>query len=90
VRGDLSAKTERLFNMALAASRIPDNAPVDQAQVTADVDALYKAGPGKLGTDEIEICKILVNRSQPHLYALTSVYHQKHKQTLTKMINKEL
>lgn len=89
VKGDLSMKTERLFTMVLAAQRTHDSAPVDQNLVMADVETLYKAGPGKIGTDEIEICKILTNRSTPHMHAIISVYHQKYKQTLTKMIKKE-
>lgn len=39
--------------MALTAARPPDNMPVNHEHVMHDVDALYKAGQGKIGTDEV-------------------------------------
>ena len=42
-----------VFMMALSASPPPDTDPVDQQQVMQDVDALYKAGQGRIGTDEV-------------------------------------
>lgn len=57
--------------MVLSGQRPPDNTPVDHNLVNADVRDLHKAGVGKtMGTDEATFCKILVNRSQPHLMAL--------------------
>jgi annexin A7/11 len=53
VRGDLSGKTERIYTMVLSSNRPPDNTPVDPGLVEADVKALYKAGQGKVGTDEV-------------------------------------
>ncbi len=41
--------------MALAASRPPDHFPVNHQQVESDVQALYKAGTGKIGTDEVNL-----------------------------------
>ncbi|KAH8827713.1 hypothetical protein DL96DRAFT_1600037 [Flagelloscypha sp. PMI_526] len=89
VKGDLSAKTERLFVMALSATRRPDNEPVDHLLVQQDVEKLYKAGQGKLGTDEITFCEILTNRSYPHITALTVAYPQKHHKSLPKVIKSE-
>lgn len=39
--------------MILSSNRPPDNTPVDPGLVEADVKALYKAGQGKIGTDEV-------------------------------------
>jgi len=88
VRGDLSGKTERMFTMALKASPPPETAPVDQQQVMRDVDALYKAAQGKIGTDEIAFCEVIVNRSQPHLTAICAAYANKYR-SLTKVIKSE-
>jgi annexin A7/11 len=52
IRSELSVKTERLFNMALVGNR-EETDYVDQARVQQDVHALYKAGQGQMGTDEI-------------------------------------
>ncbi|KAK0206921.1 hypothetical protein DFS33DRAFT_1257596, partial [Desarmillaria ectypa] len=89
VRDDLSGKTKRLFTMALAASRPPDHFPVNPQQVESDVQALYKAGTGKIGTDEIVFFDILVNRSTPHLTALCNAYKIKYKKTLSRVIKSE-
>ncbi|KAG7091610.1 hypothetical protein E1B28_010629 [Marasmius oreades] len=88
IRGDLSAKTERMFSMILANNRPPDNAPVDHSQVERDVAILYKAAQGKIGTDEIAFCEVIVNRSRPHLTALCDAYGRKYK-SLTKVIKSE-
>ncbi|KAF5373475.1 hypothetical protein D9615_009466 [Tricholomella constricta] len=88
VRGDLSGKTERMFTMALTANRPPDSMPVSQEAVTRDVEALYKAGQGKIGTDEMVFCDVLINRSQPHLAAVIEAYGRKYK-SLTKVIKSE-
>ena len=39
--------------MALQSNPPPDWDPVDYQQVNKDVEALYRAGEGKLGTDEV-------------------------------------
>jgi annexin A7/11 len=52
IRSELSGKTERLFNMALVGNR-EEGEYVDQGRVLADVQALYRAGQGQIGTDEI-------------------------------------
>lgn len=88
VKGDLSGKTERLFEMILANNRPPDNAPVNQQQVDQDVATLYKSAEGKLGTDEIAFCDIIVNRSRPHLTAVCAAYNKKYK-SLRKVIKSE-
>jgi len=89
VKSDLSGKTERLFTMIVSSNRPPDNTPVDRGLVEADVHALYKAGQGKIGTDEIAFCNIIVNRTTPHLTALWDAYHRQHGKTLSKVIKNE-
>jgi len=41
--------TGRMFNMALSGQR-DENPHVNQQQVQQDVEALYRAGQGKIGT----------------------------------------
>ncbi|KAF7440240.1 hypothetical protein PC9H_000584 [Pleurotus ostreatus] len=89
VSNDLSMKTKNLFVMAMNASRVPDNVPVNAQQVTADVNQLFNAGVGRKGTNEMVFCEIMVNRSGPHLAAISAAYHAKHKMTLTRAIKKE-
>ncbi|KAK7458714.1 hypothetical protein VKT23_009713 [Stygiomarasmius scandens] len=88
VQGEFSGKTKRLFTMTLSSNRPPDNAPVDHALVEKDVKTLYDAGQGKIGTDEIAFCDVLVNRSRPHLGVLCEAYEKKYKK-LSKVIKSE-
>ncbi|RSH93498.1 hypothetical protein EHS25_007854 [Saitozyma podzolica] len=88
VRGELSMKTERLFNMALSGAR-DENPYVNHQQVQQDVETLHRAGPGKIGTDEIAICGILVSRSDQHLQAIAQAFPQRHRVNLSQMIHSE-
>jgi annexin A7/11 len=84
-RASHTQKTKRLFTMALGGARQEDAAPVDSAQVSADVKALKSAARGA-GTDEIAICSILVSRSTPHLQAIARAYGSN---GLSKMVESE-
>ncbi|KAN0060017.1 hypothetical protein ACQY0O_007990 [Thecaphora frezii] len=88
VEEELSLKTKRLFAMAMQCARQDDNAPVDPHQVEADIRDLHSAARGA-GTDEIKICGILCQRSQPHLAAIAQGYARQYKRPLSKMINTE-
>lgn len=57
--------------MALTANRPPDSVPVDKEAVAKDIDALFEAGQGKSGTDEV------ISHSQLSLFygTLTVSYH---------------
>jgi len=58
--------------------------------VEADVAALYKAGAGKIGTDEASFIKILTLSSRKHIEALFYTYGQKHGKSLDKVILSEM
>jgi len=89
VQGDLSAKTERLFNMVLAAHRAEDSAPVMPQQIDADVDNLYRATEGqKMGTDQIMVCSILSARSDGQIRAISHAYQTKYHRALSEVLKK--
>ncbi|KAF8064858.1 hypothetical protein FPV67DRAFT_1500437 [Lyophyllum atratum] len=88
VKDDLSGKTERMFVMALTANRPPDSTPVNHDAVVKDVDALYQAGQGKIGTDQMVFCEVLINRSQPHITAVIGEYGKRYR-SLSKVIKSE-
>lgn len=90
IRSDLSLKTERLFTMILAGTRQEDSAPVLPQNVKADVDALYHATEGRVGTDQLTVCAILSNRSDGQIRAIAHEYKngQRHGD-LEKVIKKE-
>ena len=85
--------------MALSGQR-DENPYVDQQRVQQDVEALYRAGQGKIGTvslrspstdivadrqDEIGVCGILLSRSDAHLHAIAQAFPQRHKKSLSQM-----
>eukprot|EP01111_Echinosteliopsis_oligospora_P008330 TRINITY_DN238_c0_g1_i1.p1 TRINITY_DN238_c0_g1~~TRINITY_DN238_c0_g1_i1.p1 ORF type:complete len:310 (+),score=59.40 TRINITY_DN238_c0_g1_i1:65-994(+) len=80
----------RKYLLALVAGNRADNSlPVDQAAVERDADALYKAGEGKIGTDENVFIDIFAHRSYKHMRTLGDVYANKYAHSLNTVIKKE-
>lgn len=71
VKGDLSMKTERLFDMVLAARRAKESAPVVPQQIDQDVSEVYRATEGKAGTDQV-----LKSPSEPHRIRTANLFSQ--------------
>ncbi|KAL2141878.1 hypothetical protein VTI28DRAFT_1861 [Corynascus sepedonium] len=89
VRGDLSMKTERHFMIVLQAQRAEDSAPIVKADIDRDINDLYNATEGKIGTDEIKVCSILSTRNDNQLRAIAYEYQQKFARNLEDVIRKE-
>lgn len=89
VQGELSMKTERMFNMALTARRDEEYAPIDPMKVQNDIRTLYSASSTRLGTDEITVCGLILSRSDNHLRAVAHGYVQLHRKTVPDMITSE-
>ncbi|CAG8982785.1 hypothetical protein HYALB_00001066 [Hymenoscyphus albidus] len=89
VKGDLSMKTERHFLMVLAANRNEESTPLIPQQIDADIQELYKATEGKMGTDELMVCNILTNRSDAQIGAIAHTYQQKFRRDLASVIKSE-
>ena len=88
-KGDLSMKTERLFNMVLAARRNEESTPVTPQQVETDVLELYRATEGqKIGCDQVAVCSILATRSDGQLRAINQAYEFKYHRSLEKVLRK--
>ena len=84
----MSMKTERHFLIVLGANRAEDSAPVIPGQVDADVQDLYRATEGKVGTDELMVCSILSTRSDNQIRAIAHTYEQKYRRKLHDVIRK--
>jgi len=70
------------------ANRNESLAPNPQ-EVAADVEELYKAGQGKIGTNETVFLRIFTQRSIMHLRMVDAAYGQKYEKTLKHVIEKE-
>lgn len=88
VKGDLSMKTERHFLIVLGANRAEDSAPVVPQDVDRDVMDLYRAGEGKVGTDELMFCSVLSSRNDNQIRAINYAYEQKFRKRLEDVIRK--
>ena len=89
VRGDLSAKTQRMYEMILSARRQEESAPVLPQNVDADVTELYRATEAKIGTEQLTVCAILTNRSDGQIRAIAQAYEQKYRRPLEKVLISE-
>lgn len=89
VKGDLSAKTETLFVMVLAANRAEDSAPVIPQSIEHDITQLHQATAGQMGTDQITVCQMFASRSDGQLRAISHAFQQKYHKPLMKTIEGE-
>jgi annexin A7/11 len=45
--------------MVVAARRTEESAPINPQQIDQNVNDLYKATEGQMGTDELQVCAII-------------------------------
>ncbi|ORX83030.1 Annexin [Anaeromyces robustus] len=86
VKKDTSGYVRRLYTVLLQGNRDETNNARD---AMADAETLYRAGEGKLGTDEMAFISLLCNRPDDHLRQVFDIYQQKHGHTFEKAISKE-
>ena len=86
VRDDLSAKTERMFSMIVAATRQEDSTPVVPQNIDSDVAEIHRATEARVGADQLTVCSILTNRSDSQVRAIAHTYEQKYRRPLEKVL----
>jgi annexin A7/11 len=89
VKGDLSMKTERLFDMVMSATRNEESAPVIPQEVDQDCHRLHVAMDGRVGTDQVTVCSILTKRSDGQIRAITHHWQQKYHSSLESVVKSE-
>lgn len=89
VNADTSGDYNKFLIKLVEAHREDNATPVDQMRVEHDVDAIYKAGEAKLGTDENVFIDIFTTRTFKHLRAVGDRYANKHSHSLNTVIKKE-
>jgi len=88
----ISSETSGHFKQALVDlcdGNRDENPVINPAQIANDVKALYKAGEGKIGTDEKTFIKVLCNHAPWYNQALNQTYGSTHKHDLRTAIGKE-
>lgn len=87
VKEDVSGYLEKLFVVSIQGTR--DEVGHYQYNVDADVHSLYKAGEGRLGTDESHFIHVLCNRPDAHLRSVFIEYQRRYHKKFTKVIKSE-
>jgi len=88
ISGDTSGDFKRLL-ISLVQGNRDESAPTSLANAATDAQALYKAGEGKIGTDESKFNEILATRSFPQLALIYDEYKKISKKTLVQAIDSE-
>jgi len=86
IRGDTSGYFRRLLVALIQGKRDETN---NQYDVKADVEALYRAGEGRMGTDESAFISILCGRSDVHLRQVFAQYQKKYSHSVEKAVKNE-
>jgi len=84
IKSETSGTLEKLYLAALN-----EKEEHDPTEVEEDVQALYDAGQGKLGTDEEEFVELLASSDAKHVTAINEVYIQTHGKTIEQVIDSE-
>ncbi|GCC31087.1 hypothetical protein chiPu_0009542 [Chiloscyllium punctatum] len=88
LKKDTSGHFRRLL-ISMSQGNRDENQTVDMAKATADAERLFRAGEGKLGTDESTFNMILATRSFPQLRATIQEYGRLSKRELLKAVDRE-
>jgi len=75
--------------VALVTRQPPPYGYVNAATVQADAQAFYKAGEGRLGTNDHEYIRILTSNSNAHLLAVDQAYRTMSKRDMLSAIDSE-
>jgi hypothetical protein len=90
MNSELDGDFKKVIMASLQEALIDFNPAVHTAgKAEEDAHALYKAGQGKIGTDEEAFIKILVQSPPQHLRNINDAYTKKHNNTIIRAIEKE-
>ncbi|KAF9902728.1 Annexin A6 [Linnemannia zychae] len=87
VKSDVSGYFEKLLVVCIQGTR--DEIGHYQYNVESDTQALYKAGEGRMGTDESQFIHILTNRPDAHLRLVFQQYEKRYGKKFSKVVVKE-
>jgi annexin A7/11 len=86
LKGDLSAGTEQMYMMIIAARRAEDSHPVNPQEIEQAVSELQTGMGGFAGKNTAQICQILTSKNDAQLKAIAQVYQQRYHKTLDAQI----
>jgi len=86
IKGDTSGTNKTLFKILLRGDRDESNNP---RNVQADAEDLYKAGEGRMGTDEKAFITLLCHYPDYHLRQVFDFYEKKYNHSVEKAVKSE-
>lgn len=86
LRGDLSAGTEQMYMIIIAARRQEDSAPVNPQTVKTDVTTLQTALGNIISKNSAQVCELLFTRNDAQLRAISQAYQQRFQTSFRKVI----
>jgi len=89
IRDETSGDYEKYLLALINVDRATSKGAVNKELVAKDVEALYKAGEGRIGTNESVFIEIFSERSWKHLRQVAEEYPKAHKHSLETAIKKE-
>lgn len=82
LRSDLSAGTEQMYMMIVAARRNEDSYPVNPQEIEQWVTELQAAIGGFVGKNATQVCQILTSKNDAQLKAIAETYHRRFQRDL--------
>jgi len=89
IAGDTSGNYKEYLLRLATAERVLSSVPVDHAQVEHDTKNLYRAGEGKIGTNDEAFIDFFATRSPKHIRKVAEEYAKEYKHSLETAIKKE-
>lgn len=86
LREDLSAATEQMFVMLIAARRNEDSVPVIPQEIENDVTNLQQAMGNVISKNAVQASQILTSKNDAQLRAIAQSYQQRFREPLAKVV----
>ncbi|EOA84497.1 uncharacterized protein SETTUDRAFT_154181 [Exserohilum turcica Et28A] len=86
LQGDLSAGTEQMYNMIIAANRAEDSHPVIPQEIEQAVTDLQAGIGGFVGKNIPQVCGILTSKNDAQLRAMAQAYQQRFHKSLDSVL----
>jgi annexin A7/11 len=86
LKSDLSAATEQMYMMIIAARRTEDSHPVNHQEIEQAVTELQSGMGGFVGKNTAQICQILTSKNDAQIKAIAQLYQQRYQKSLDTQI----
>jgi annexin A7/11 len=86
LKSDLSAATEQMYMMIIAARRTEDSHPINPQEIEQAVTELQSGMGGFVGKNTAQICQVLTSKNDAQIKAIAQLYQQRYQKSLDTQI----